>query len=81
MSLESISMKAYLTFTRGYEIFTIRKKAVRVPFIDLQKETNDIVMGTHGRGVIIIDDISPLREINEEVLSKNLHFFKNKYYK
>ncbi len=34
-------------------------------------------MGTHGRGVIIIDDISPLREINEEVLAKTLHFFRN----
>jgi regulator of replication initiation timing len=33
-------------------------------------------MGTHGRGVVIIDDISPLRELNQEVLSKNLHFFK-----
>jgi hypothetical protein len=34
-------------------------------------------MGTHGRGVIIIDDISPLRELNQSVLSKDLHFFKN----
>lgn len=35
-------------------------------------------MGTHGRGVIIIDDISPLRELNQEVLSKDVHFFKTK---
>lgn len=49
---------------------------VAVHFIDLQKQTNDLVMGTHGRGVIIIDDISPLREVNDEVLAKNLHFFK-----
>lgn len=34
-----------------------------------------LVMGTHGRGVIIIDDISPLRAINEEILSQKLHFF------
>ena len=33
-------------------------------------------MGTHGRGVIIIDDISPLREINETNLSNKLYFFK-----
>ena len=52
--------------------------ATAVHFIDLQKETNDIVMGTHGRGVIIIDDISPLRELSQEVLAKNVHFFKTK---
>ena len=33
-------------------------------------------MGTHGRGVIIIDDISPLREINETNLSNKLYFLK-----
>lgn len=52
--------------------------SVAVHFIDLQKRTNDLVMGTHGRGIIIIDDISPLREINAEVLSKDLHFFSSK---
>jgi len=51
--------------------------SVAVHFIDLQKATNDLVMGTHGRGVIIIDDISPLREIDETILSKDLHFFAN----
>ena len=35
-------------------------------------------MGTHGRGIIIIDDISPLRELTDEVLEKKLHFFENK---
>jgi hypothetical protein len=32
-------------------------------------------MGTHGRGVIIIDDISPLREISTDQLTSKLHFF------
>jgi hypothetical protein len=49
--------------------------AVAVHFIDLQKRTNDLVMGTHGRGVIIIDDISPLRELTTENLAKEFHFF------
>ena len=52
--------------------------ATAVHFIDLQKATNDLVMGTHGRGVIIIDDISPLRELTQEVLAKDVYFFKNK---
>ncbi|NBP68228.1 MAG: hypothetical protein EBU52_05745 [Cytophagia bacterium] len=55
--------------------FTNNMPAVAVHFIDLQKRTNDLVMGTHGRGVIIIDDISPLRELTSENLAKEFHFF------
>jgi photosystem II stability/assembly factor-like uncharacterized protein len=70
----------YVTIDGGenWSHFTNNMPLVAVHFIDLQKKTNDIVMGTHGRGVIIIDDISPLRELNQEVLSKNLHFFETK---
>jgi photosystem II stability/assembly factor-like uncharacterized protein len=58
--------------------FTNNMPAVSVHFIDLQKRTNDLVLGTHGRGVIIIDDISPLRQLTEEVLAKEFHFFNSK---
>ncbi|PCJ97166.1 MAG: hypothetical protein COA50_05880 [Flavobacteriaceae bacterium] len=70
----------YITMDGGdsWHKFTNNMPSVAVHFIDLQKATNDLVMGTHGRGIIIIDDISPLREINETVLSKNVHFFSNK---
>jgi len=67
----------YITINGGknWNKFTNNMPAVAVHFIDLQKRTNDLVMGTHGRGVIIIDDISPLREINQDVLQKKVHFF------
>jgi hypothetical protein len=70
----------YITMNGGqnWSKFTNNMPAVAVHFIDLQKRTNDLVMGTHGRGVIIIDDISPLREISPETLNKNVHFFKTK---
>ncbi len=70
----------YVTINGGknWSKFENNMPATAVHFIDLQKETNDIVMGTHGRGVIIIDDISPLRELSQEVLAKNVHFFENK---
>lgn len=55
--------------------FTNNMPATAVHFIDLQKRTNDLVMGTHGRGVIIVDDISPLRELSQDVLNKDVHFF------
>lgn len=51
---------------------------VAVHFLDLQKQTNDLVLGTHGRGVIIVDDISPMRQLSQEVLAKNFHFLETK---
>ena len=53
---------------------------VAIHHIELQKNTNDLVLATHGRGIIIIDDISPLREINKESLSQKLYFFKDDNY-
>ncbi len=35
---------------------------------------NDLVVGTYGRG-IYITDITPLQEINDEVLAKDVHLF------
>ena len=63
--------------TQWYK-FTNNVPAVAIHFIALQKQTNDLVLGTHGRGVIIIDDISPLRELSADNMQKKLHFFQCK---
>jgi len=67
----------YITINGGdrWSKFTKNVPPVAVHYIELQSQTNDLVMGTHGRGVIIIDDISPLREINQDNLSNKLYFF------
>jgi photosystem II stability/assembly factor-like uncharacterized protein len=48
---------------------------VAVHYLAIQPETSDLVMATHGRGVIIIDDISPLRQITKETTNKDVFFF------
>lgn len=70
----------YITIDGGknWSQFTNNMPPVAVHFIDIQKRTNDLVMGTHGRGVIIIDDISPLRELTPKILEKDVHFFETK---
>jgi hypothetical protein len=67
----------YITIDGGksWLKFTNNMPSVSVHFIDLHKKTNDLVLGTHGRGIIIIDDISPIRQLNEQTLTKDLHFF------
>ena len=67
----------YITINGGdkWSKFTKNVPPVAIHYIELQANNNDLFMGTHGRGVIIIDDISPLREINETNLSNKLYFF------
>ncbi|MFT5863987.1 MAG: photosystem II stability/assembly factor-like uncharacterized protein [Flavobacteriales bacterium] len=70
----------YITVDGGanWSHFTNNFPPTAVHFLDLQKRTNDLVAGTHGRGVIIVDDISVLRNITPEVLTKKVHFFDTK---
>lgn len=63
---------------KSWAKFTNNMPSVAVHYIELEPKTNDLVLATHGRGIIIIDDISPLREITPEVLNKTLHFFNSK---
>lgn len=46
--------------------------AVAVRDIALQARDGDLVLGTHGRGIWIIDDLTPLRSITPETLAKNV---------
>jgi len=68
----------YITVNGGkkWNKFTNNMPSVAVHYIELHKKTNDLIMGTHGRGVIIIDDISPLRQITADVVNQEVYFFK-----
>ncbi|ULQ50988.1 VPS10 domain-containing protein [Flavihumibacter fluvii] len=46
--------------------------------IQIHPETNDLVLGTHGRGIIVVDDISPMRGLTADVLNKDVHIFASK---
>lgn len=44
--------------------------------LEIQREENDLVLGTFGRGVYILDDYSPLREIGDGALvAADAHLF------
>lgn len=70
----------YITLNGGtnWYKFTNNMPAANVHYIELHKRTNDLVIATHGRGIVIIDDISPLRQLTEENMNKDLYFFKTK---
>jgi hypothetical protein len=43
---------------------------------DFEIYENDLIVATHGRGFWVIDDISPLRQIDDTVLKADAHLFK-----
>ncbi|PIE02263.1 MAG: glycosyl hydrolase [Acidobacteria bacterium] len=43
--------------------------------IDIQREENDLVVSTFGRGVYILDDYTPLRFLNKELIDKEAALF------
>ena len=44
----------------------------------IQPRDSDLVIATHGRGIWIVDDISPLRQLTPEILSKDAVFLESK---
>jgi len=50
-----------------------------VAFHDLMIHTreNDLIAGTHGRGIWILDDISPLQQMTEKVMEAEAYLFSN----
>lgn len=48
--------------------------AVAVRDLVVHPRTSDLVLATHGRGIWIIDDISPLRALTPEVMAKEASF-------
>ncbi len=66
----------YASWNRGDTWVDIRQNLPRVSVrgIRVQPQYNDLVIGTHGRGAWILDDIQPLVELAEAV-QKPVHLF------
>jgi photosystem II stability/assembly factor-like uncharacterized protein len=50
--------------------------AVAVRDLAIHPRDNDLVIATHGRGIWIVDDITPLRALTPATLAKNVAFMK-----
>ncbi len=60
---------------RNWSRFKNNVPKVAIRDMVIHPRENSLVMATHGRGVIILDDISPMRELTPEIISKKIHFF------
>lgn len=51
--------------------FTTKVPATPVRDIKVNPVTSDLVLATHGRGVMILDDITPIRALTEQVVNQD----------
>jgi photosystem II stability/assembly factor-like uncharacterized protein len=68
----------YATYNGGANWLELSLKnlpRVAVHDIVVHPRENDLILGTHGRSVWILDDATPLQKMNAEVLSKDAHLF------
>ncbi len=42
---------------------------------DLAVKGDDLVVGTHGRSIWVLDDLQPVRQMNEQIVTKDVHLF------
>ncbi len=60
----------YVSFDDGEHWQNLRLNMPATSIRDLVIKDNDLVIGTHGRGFWILDDIAPLREIADKTISQ-----------
>ncbi len=66
----------YVSFDDGENWQRLQLNMPLVPIHDFVIHGSDLVVATHGRSFWILDDISPLRQMVDEVLCKDVHLFK-----
>ncbi len=65
----------YVSFNGGEEWEAIQLNLPDTPIRDLVIKNDDVVLGSHGRGFWILDDINPLRQMTTEMVQKDAVLF------
>jgi hypothetical protein len=65
----------YISFDEGKNWQPFQKNLPVTPITDMLVKDNDLVIATQGRSFWLMDDVSPLRAISEEVMEKEAHLF------
>ncbi|MCH8211591.1 MAG: hypothetical protein IIB99_09470 [Planctomycetes bacterium] len=71
---------AYVTIDRGEHWVKLNGKSLPTVAVDdlvIQQREQDLVAGTHGRSIYILDDISPISQLTAEVVQSAFHVFES----
>lgn len=64
----------FMSINGGLDWVQMNSKVPNTPVRDMviHPVTNDLVLGTHGRGVIIIDDLTGIRNVSSKILESDM---------
>lgn len=67
----------YVSFDDGGRWIPLQGDLPHAPvyWLEIQPHFNDLVVATYGRGFWILDDVTPLQQMSQEVLDDPLHLF------
>lgn len=66
----------YVSLNDGAEWQPLQLNLPQTPIHDLTVKENDLIVATHGRSFWILDDIAPLREINQQLARADVAFYR-----
>ena len=67
--------QVYVSFDDGDHWQSLRLNMPASSVRDLQVKGDDLIAGTHGRGFLILDNLTPLRQIAAKLPSGDLHLY------
>ena len=67
----------FVSFDRGRRWQEFKNNLPRVPVFDIQihPRDNDLILATHGRSIWVLDDITTLEQMSDQLLTKDVHLF------
>ncbi|HLJ94525.1 MAG TPA: hypothetical protein VKU02_15160 [Gemmataceae bacterium] len=66
----------FVSFNDGDDWQSLRQNMPATSIRDLVVHGDDLVVGTHGRSFWILDDLTPLRQLDSEVAASEAHLFR-----
>ena len=74
-------MGLYATLDGGKKWFRMKNNIpwkAMVRDIQIHPTTNDLIIATHGRGILIVDNITAIRNMTTDMANKEVYIFENK---
>jgi photosystem II stability/assembly factor-like uncharacterized protein len=67
----------FASYDRGGNWTQIKQNLPTVPVDDIliHPRDNDLILGTHGRSIWVMDDITPLQQTNDAMLNESIYLF------
>jgi photosystem II stability/assembly factor-like uncharacterized protein len=65
----------YISYDDGASWKSFQLNLPVVPVTDLAIKNNDLIVGTQGRSIYILDNLTVVQQLNADILNKNLHVF------